>query len=237
MATSLLSSVVPDDWTLEILKKSIKHFYFRVLPGEKKILISCPVTADRTVVDKAIQDRTGWLQKQVHLARSRPPQPVFFYETGETHFYKGSPHHLTLKEVRGSMRCALFGEEEIVLSVKPGTTPEKRKLLLENWYRDRLIDTAGRMVNRWAPAVGVRVNEIRVRKMKTRWGSCNIKAARIWLNLDLILLPPVFLEYVLVHEMVHLLERYHNKRFYAHMDRLVPGWPDLKKNLDQTCFR
>jgi len=223
---------MPDDWALEIKKKPIRHFYFRVLPVQKKIVISCPVTADSGVVDQAILSKAAWIRRQVHLARARPVKPVFSYVTGEIHFYKGSPCSLKLTPASGSPRVFLSEQNTLILSVKPGTGLEKRKALLEDWYRHRLLETAGRLVKKWEPLAEVVVHQVRVKKMKTRWGSCNIQAARIWLNLELAHLDPVFTEYVLVHEMVHLLEKYHNHKFYDHMDRLIPLWPDVKNRLN-----
>ncbi|MFU8768772.1 MAG: M48 family metallopeptidase, partial [Desulfotignum sp.] len=220
-------SPVPDDWVLEVRKKQIRHFYFRVLPGQKTVMVSCPASAAPAEVARAIHARSGWIRKQVGLARTRPLQPVAACVTGETHLYQGLPHVLTLREVLGRPHVFLPGDQTLVLSVKPGTCIETRKAVLENWYRSRLVETAGKMVKKWEPVMGVTVNQIRARKMKTRWGSCNIQAARIWLNLELVRMDRVFLEYVLVHEMVHLLESGHSPRFYAHMDRLMPGWPYL----------
>ncbi len=225
---------VPDDWVLEIIKKPIRHFYFRVVPAHKKIVISCPVAADNRSVDQAIQSKTDWIHRQVHQARSLPVKPVFSYVTGEIHLYRGTPCVLLVKPTQSRQRVRVSGENELVMYVRSGIGPEKRKALLQDWYRDCLQRIAGRMCDHWEPVVGVTVNQVRVRKMKTRWGSCNINAARIWLNLDLIRLSSQYLEYVLVHEMVHLLERCHNQRFYAHMDRLMPGWSFLKKSLDQA---
>jgi hypothetical protein len=96
--------------------------------------------------------------------------------------------------------------------------------MLQRWYRERLREQLPGLIARWAPRVGVDVAEVRIRKMKTRWGTCNIHARRIWLNLELAKKPPECLEYILVHEMVHLLERHHNERFRELMDRAMPTW-------------
>ena len=224
---------MPDDWVLEIRKKQIRHFYFRVLPGQKTVMVSCPETAAPAELARAIHSRSNWIRKQVGLAQNRPLKPAASCVSGETHLYQGIPHVLALREVHGRPHVFLPGDQTIVLSVKPGARLENRKAVLENWYRSRLLETAGRMVKKWEPVMGVTVNQVRARKMKTRWGSCNIHAARIWLNLELARMDLVFLEYVLVHEMVHLLEKSHSPRFYAHMDRLMPGWPQLKRTLNR----
>ncbi len=106
-----------------------------------------------------------------------------------------------------------------------------REALLDDWCRKEIKKSILLILEKWQPLIGVRIRQFGVRKMKTRWGSCNINAARIWLNLKLIHLPPQFLEYVTVHEMVHLLERGHNARFKGFMDRFIPDWRNLKKEL------
>ena len=117
--------------------------------------------------------------------------------------------------------------------MRPGTDREKREAVLHRWYRQRLSEQIPLLIVKWEPVVGVEVADWAIRKMKTRWGSCNPDAQRIWLNLELAKKPSTCLEYILVHEMVHLLERHHNDEFRAYMDRLLPQWrlcrDELKK--------
>src|SRR5205807_149301 len=110
------------------------------------------------------------------------------------------------------------------LRVCPGTNPAKREALLQKWYRGRLRELIPQLLAKWERKVGVKVVEVRIRRMKTRWGSCNTAAGRVWLNLELAKKSPACLEYVLVHEMVHLIERHHTDRFKQCMDRVMPQW-------------
>ena len=126
----------------------------------------------------------------------------------------------------------LLGEDTLQLSIRPGLDLRGRQAVLTEWYRGRLKALLPVLVAQWQPVIGVEVAECRVRRMKTRWGSCNIGARRIWMNLDLARVPVAAIEYVLVHEMVHLLERYHNDRFHRFMDRFLPDWQARKAELE-----
>ncbi len=122
----------------------------------------------------------------------------------------------------------------MILQVRPGTTRDKRQQILNDWYRRYMKEIIPDLIQKWEPTIGVRVNDWGVKKMKTRWGSCNIRDRRIWLNLDLAKKPPHCLEYVLVHEMVHLLERHHNDRFKSFMDQFLPQWRLYRDDLNQA---
>ncbi len=169
------------NYSFEIVKKKIKHIYFRVYPSKEKIVVSAPVHLDHETLNKAILSKSDWLNKQIAKGKVTKPIPVKIVTTGEKRLFK---------------------------------------------------ESIGRHIVRWQPEMGVKVNEYRIRKMKTRWGSCNVTAGRIWLNLALIKLPDPFLEYVIVHEMVHLLERKHTARFKRFMDQFIPDWRKLKTELD-----
>ena len=119
----------------------------------------------------------------------------------------------------------------MVLKVRPGTSEEKKDTIMSGWYRQQIKLAAPELIAKWEPIIGVEVSAWGVRRMKTRWGSCSIQARRIWLNLELAKWPVSHLEYVVVHEMVHLLERGHNKRFYGYLDQFLPGWRPIREAL------
>ena len=118
--------------------------------------------------------------------------------------------------------------------MRPGTSREEREAVLQRWYRRRLREQIPPLIAKWEPEIGVTVTEWGIKKMKTRWGTCNINARRIWLNLELAKKPVACLEYILVHEMVHLLERHHNERFKQLMDRLMPQWRLHREELNRA---
>lgn len=131
---------------------------------------------------------------------------------------------LNVVEHDGPPAVLMPNNATLEIRVRPGAGRDKREAVLAAWYRRRLYAAIPPLIAKWEPEIGVTVAEYRIKKMKTRWGSCNIDARRIWLNLELAKKPPACLEYVLVHEMVHLLERRHNDRFRRLMDRFLPQW-------------
>lgn len=224
---------LPDGWRLDLRKKSIRHIYFRIQADKKRVLVSAPLTVSSRTLEQAVRSKAGWIRQKIDQCRPVPSRPCHSYTEGEIHQFLGEPYCLKLGETCGKQQVVLSGGRELTLLARPGSGREKREALLNRWFRDCLQETARWVVADWEPVMGVRVRELRVRKMKTRWGSCNTAAGRIWLNLALVHTAPRYLEYVVVHEMVHLLERYHNKTFYAYMDRFLPGWTDLKARLNR----
>jgi hypothetical protein len=154
--------------------------------------------------------------------------------TGEKHYVQGQRCRLNVIEHGGPATVGLSNNTTIELRVRPGSCREKRGAALNRWYRERLRGQIPQLIVKWEPELGVKVAEWRIKKMKTRWGTCNIDARRIWLNLELAKKPLSCLEYVLVHEMVHLLERYHNDCFRAYMDQVMPQWRLHRRELKRS---
>lgn len=221
-------------YTVEIVKKKIKNIYFRVYPSKEKIIVSAPVRIDPATLNKAILSKKEWIFKQVKKGVVITPDPVIrTYADGEEFLFKGKTYslHVDYKDIRPGV--FIFKDGCIHLVVKPCSDACQKETVLDAWYRNELKQSIAGVIEKWQPVMDVTVNSFNVRKMKTRWGSCNVKARRIWLNFSLIHLPDIFLEYVVVHEMVHLLERKHNARFKGFMDQFIPGWRHLKKQLNQ----
>ena len=136
-------------------------------------------------------------------------------------------------ERRGRHEILISDGNILQLFVNSGTDTEKRLKVLTEWYREQLKGKIPDLLNKWQPIIGKQVNDCRIKKMKTRWGSCNITKGRIWLNLELAKKPIECLEYVLVHELVHLWERYHNEKFRAYMDKYLPQWQEYSDMLNR----
>jgi predicted metal-dependent hydrolase len=151
--------------------------------------------------------------------------------SGEVHTLWGQRCRLEVIERAGRHEVKFRGSGQLCMYVRPGTTRANRKKVLTEFYRAEMKARLPGMIAKWENVMGVQVAEWGVKQMKTRWGSCNVKARRVWLNLELAKRPPECLEYILVHEMVHLLERGHNKRFYGYMDKFMPGWREYRERL------
>jgi len=118
--------------------------------------------------------------------------------------------------------------------VRPGTTRRNREVILYRWYRQLLRDEIPKLIAKWEPVIQSNVADWGIKRMKTRWGTCNKGAGRIWINLELAKKPPSCLEYILVHEMIHLLERHHSDRFREYMDRFMPSWRRYQEELNRA---
>lgn len=139
---------------------------------------------------------------------------------------------LTVLEV-DTTPLVVVKHKTIELYVKPRTSFEKKQKIIDDWYRNQLKELTIPIVEKWESVMGVSVNEIGVRKMKTKWGTCNNETKRIWLNLELAKKPFHCIEYIIVHELVHLLERNHNERFLTYMDKFMPEWRTLRQELNR----
>ncbi len=213
---------------VEVAWKNVKNLNMRVYPNEKSVRISVPYLTPKRVVIHFIKDRLPWIKKQLAKHRERPK---LRYESGEQHPVWGTA--LTLQVMsKNEAPKVWIDDTQLMLQVRPGADINKRKSVLAEWYRGEMKRIIPVLIEKWEPIMGVQVSEFGVKKMKTRWGSCNIRAARIWLNLELAKKRPEMLEYVVVHEMVHLLERLHSKRFYRLMSTFLPNWPSLKNELN-----
>jgi predicted metal-dependent hydrolase len=137
-------------------------------------------------------------------------------------------------EQKGPARVAVRRIASLDLFVRPGTTTEQRELVLLRWHREQLKELIPPLLEKWQPKLGIEVADWGIKKMKTKWGSCNIDARRIWINLELAKKPVQCLEYIVVHELVHLLERHHNDRFREYMDQFMPQWRHYREMLSQT---
>lgn len=216
---------------IEITRKKIKNLYLRVNRGTAKVKVSCPVYVSEKALNRFIDTRIDWIKTRQAKALLVLDKKDYKYVTGETHFFKGSPLMLEVFEEEG--RPKLFLEEErLVLKTSKNSTTQQRQRVLDNWHRVYLKSEVPRLIKKWEPLMGVKVDDFGIRKMKTRWGTCNITSKRIWLSLELAKKTPKCLESVVVHEMVHLLERLHNKRFYMFMDQFFPEWRIYEKELN-----
>ena len=153
---------------------------------------------------------------------------------GESHYFLGQRYRLRIHDYDGPAWVYLRGSTSIDLSCGRGPQPTQRERVLQRWYRRQLKLLVPRLLEKWQPILGVQAAAWGIRKMKTKWGSCNVQARRLWLNLELAKKPEQCIEYIVVHELMHLLERRHNERFVALMDQHLPNWRSRRDELNQA---
>ncbi|MDA8080877.1 MAG: SprT family zinc-dependent metalloprotease [Actinomycetota bacterium] len=215
---------------IELLRKEIKNLHLRVYPPDGRVRISVPRNLPLSSVVEMIEQRIEWIHAQ-QLRVSGTVRKLEYLD-GETHWFRGSPFRLRVIENAGCASVEITEPGTIELRTRQICSGEERRKLLETWYRGQVRLRAAPMFERWTAVLDVEFREWRVRKMSTRWGSCNVRERRIWLSLDLAKKSDECLEYVVVHELVHLLEPGHGPRFVDQMDRAISNWRDLKRKLN-----
>ena len=221
---------------VDVVRKNIKNLYIRVYPPNGRVRVAAPLRLDNDAVRMAVISRLGWIRRQRAKFQQQERQSRREFVTGESHFFEGGRYRLDVTERDGPPAVRLLNNSTLAMCVRPGADRNIREAVLDRWYRRHLRDRLPVLVAKWEPEMGVRVNEVRIRKMKTRWGTCNPVARRIWLNLELAKKPSSCLEYVVVHEMAHLIERRHNDRFWKLMDRFMPSWRYYRDELNRATL-
>jgi len=209
---------------VDVDRKSIKNLHVGVYPPDGRVRVAAPERMDDEAIRLAVVSRLRWIMRQRKSFAEQPRQSEREMVTGESHYFRGWRYNLDVIERDAAPRVWLRNNHVMELQVRPGTFREQRQQILNRWYRRQLRSEVRPLVSQWAARANVEIADWRIKKMKTKWGSCNTDAGRIWLNLELAKKPPRCGEYILVHEMVHLLERHHTDRFRQLMDSLMPDW-------------
>jgi predicted metal-dependent hydrolase len=218
---------------VEVVRKNIKSLRLGVYPPDGKLKMSVPLHVKDEVVRLMIVSKIPWIEIQQAKFATQARQTPCEYVSGETHYFKGQGYLLTVIYHDHAPKIVLRDNVQLDLYVRHGSSFEKREQVFTAWYRQALKEKIPELIAKWQPVMGVVVRDWNVKRMKTKWGTCNINAGRIWLNLELIKKPELCLEYVVVHEMAHLLERSHNARFVAYMDKYLPQWRSHKQTLNK----
>jgi len=218
------------DLSVEIVRKKIKHVYLSVRPPDGTVRVSVPLHVDDEALRKVVISRLEWIKRQQARLVTQQMQPGYAYVSGEQHPFQGKDYLLQVTYHNAPPQVFLQGDR-LEMHVRPGSDMQVRRGALMNWYRQQLRDSLPALTAKWETVIGVRAAEWRIRQMRTRWGSCNVQKRRIWVNLELAKMSTEYLEYILVHELLHLLERRHNRHFKALMDQFMPEWRQRRKEL------
>lgn len=194
--------------------------------------MATPLAVSDEAVRLAVVGKLGWIKRQRARFATQPRQSRREMVSGESHYFQGRRYRLRLIKKAGPPKVIRRNNSTLELQVRPETTVKGRERILQEWYRQHLRQLVPLLLEKWQTVLGVRANEFGIKKMKTKWGTCNIAARRIWINLELAKKPVACLEYIVVHELTHLLERNHNERFAAIMDRHLPTWRMSRKELN-----
>ena len=219
---------------MEVVRKDIKNLHLAVYPPHGRVRVAVPLRVSDETVRLAVISRLGWIRRQQSTLDQQERQSEREMATGESHFVGGRRYRLDVIEQDAPATVVIRNSKTLELRVRPDTSCQKREEVLGRWYRQLHREQIPDLLAKWEPVVRVQVASCGIKRMKTKWGTCTTEARRIWLNLELAKKPPACLEYILVHEMVHLLERHHNDRFRAYMDEFMPQWRLHREELNRA---
>lgn len=218
---------------IDVVRKDIKNIHLAVYPPTGRVRIAAPMEINSDTIRLFAVSRLGWIKQLQRKFESQERIPPREYKNRESHYFQGRRYLLNIIEKDGPPKVILRTKTYIDLYVRPLTQVEKRHEIMTEWYRAQLKEQIPAIIEKWEKRLGISGTGWQVKQMKTKWGSCNIEEKRIWINLELAKKPPGCLEYIIVHEMVHLMERHHNEQFLYYMDKFLPTWKQLKSELNK----
>lgn len=219
--------------SIDVVRKDIKNMHLAVYPPTGRVRIAAPLRINDEAVRLFAISKIGWIRKQQRNFLAQDRQPARQYKERESHYFLGKRYLLRIIEQEASPKVIIKTKTYIDLFVKPNTTAEQREKILNEWYRKELKTLIPPIIAKWEKQINVTVEDWQVKQMKTKWGTCNIEKERIWINLELAKKPVQCLEYIVLHEMIHLLERHHNDYFRSLLDKFLPQWKFYKEELNR----
>jgi predicted metal-dependent hydrolase len=222
--------------SIDVVRKDIKNLHLGVYPPNGRVRIASPLKIDDEAVRLFAISKMAWIKKHQLKFEAQQRQSERQFVSGESHYYNGNRYLLNVIYHNAAPKVEIRNKTYIDLYVRVGSTLEQREKVLTEWYRRQLKDQIPPLIDKWQKIIGVEVSDWGIKKMKTKWGTCTIEKRRIWLNLELAKKSKQCLEYIIVHEMVHLIERNHSDRFVAYMDKFIPLWHFYKDELNRSML-
>lgn len=228
-----MHQITINDLSIDVVRKNIKNMHLSVYPPSGRVRIAAPLNIDDEAVRLFAISKLSWIKKNQRKFENQDRQSPRKFAERESHYFQGKRYLLRAIEHNAPSKVQLKTKTYIDLFVRPETSIEQRQIILNEWYRKELKKQIPLIIKKWEKIIQVVVNDWGVKQMKTKWGTCNIEEKRIWINLELAKKPSQCLEYIVVHEMIHLLERHHNDRFLYYMDKYMPQWKLYKEELNR----
>jgi len=216
-----------------VIRKPIKNLHLSVLPPTGRVRITSPENMKDDAIRTLVATRLPWIKKQQAKFTGQERQTKRDYSSGESHYFFGKRYRLEVVYKDETSTVFLKGKTKIILQVRLKSPTIKRREVMMDWYRKELHTIAGDLIAKWQKKMGVDVKFWGIKQMKTRWGTCNHKKARVLINLELAKKPIACVEYVVVHELLHLIEKKHSDKFVALMAKYIPKWRSIKEELNR----
>lgn len=221
---------------VDVIKKDIKHVHLSVYPPDGKVRISAPLKMAMDTIRLYAISKLDWIRQQQRKMLAQERETPREYLNKESHYVWGKRY--LLRVIEGDAPPVVIRRHSTLeLFVSAGSDSSKRHSVLEAWYRQQMREQIPALLVKWEPLLGVKASRVSVQRMKTKWGSCNPATGQIRLNTDLARKPPACLEYIIAHELAHLIEPTHNARFQSLMDNLIPHWRQVKQELNRLPVR
>ena len=221
---------------VDVVKKDIKNIHLSIYPPTGKVRISAPLRMNTDTIRVFAISKLDWIKRQQKKFRAQERETPREYLDRESHYVWGKRYLLKVVE-QDAVPAVELKYRKLLLRVRPDSSKEKKQAVLEEWYREQLKGTVPFLIAKWQPLMGVKVKRLFVQRMKTKWGSCNADSGSIRLNTELAKKPRECLEYIVVHEMAHLLESTHNQRFVTLMEQFMPKWQFYRDILNRLPVR
>ena len=221
---------------IDVVRKDIKNLHLAVYPPTGRVRIATPLNVDDEAVRLFTISKLGWIKKHIKSFANQARETKREYVSGESHYVEGHRYLLNVIYCNATPKVLIRNKKYIDLHVRLNSTVEQRERVMVKWYRQRLKERLPTLIEKWQAIIGVQAERWEVKRMKTKWGTCRRESKRICLNLELVKKPAHCLEYIIVHELVHLIERDHNAKFLAQMDKFMPQWRFYQKELNQQIL-
>ena len=228
-----MEQITVSNITIDVIRKDIKNIHLAVYPPTGRVRIAAPLSVNDDAIRLFAISKLSWIkrhQREFDVQERVSPRE---YKQRESHYFQGRRYLMKIIENDKPPKVILRSRTYIELYVRPNTSFKKRQEVIIEWYRVELKKLIPDIIKKWEESLNVNLYEWQVKQMKTNWGTCNINKKRILINLELAKKPLHCLEYVILHEMVHLLERHHNERFLYYMDTFLPNWKQIRTELNK----
>lgn len=219
-----------------VLYKPVKNLHLNVLPPAGKVRVTAPQNMNEDAIRTFLATRILWIKKMQAKFKGQERQTPREYVSGETYYFFGKKYKLEVLEKDINPSVEIKGKKKILLTIRPKTNVSKREEIMQNWYRNELRKFLEKAIDKWEKKIGVKADSWGIRRMKTRWGTCNHKKRNIWLNLELAKKPESCIEYVILHEVLHLIEEKHSEKFIALLNKYMPKWKSEKEELNRLIL-
>ena len=228
-----MTEITVNNIKVDVVRKNIKNIHLAVYPPDGRVRIAVPERLKEDTIRLYVISKLSWIKRQRKKFGEQERATPREYMNRESHYFAGRRYLLHIIERDLKPKVLIRNKTYIDLHVRKNTTREKCERILNEWYREQLKKKIPRLAAKWEKKTNIKAEEYKIKQMRTKWGSCNISAKRIWLNLELAKKPDVCLEYIIVHELIHLLERHHNEKFRAYLDKFMPQWQSRKRELNR----